>query len=346
MGGFYFVGLLPELPNVYLLLFTAVSEEYRVTVKESYCVLEDLEPDRKYKVWVMAVNYAGCSLPSERLLFSTAPSVPVINTERCSVMWDSATLRWSSEKASPGLSYTLEYCRQYELEGEGLRSISGIKACEQKVVLQPNENYLFYIKAVNEAGASEQSEAALISTKGTRFQLLKSSAHPALTLSDDYTTLQFSHDAHHASAPTNKECPSILGELLPSRGLHYWETVVSDSPAYRLGVTCSADNRNGSLGENSSSWCLQCTPGPSGCRYQLLHNSVQSSVFVTETPERVGAFLDQQLSCLSFYNACSGQLLGTFTQCFSQPCHPALALEQPGSLQVCMVPEVPEFTKS
>ncbi|MEQ2282619.1 hypothetical protein AMECASPLE_002628 [Ameca splendens] len=324
----------------------AVSEEYRVTVKESYCVLEDLEPDRKYKVWVMAVNYAGCSLPSERLLFNTAPSVPVINTERCSVMWDSATLRWSSAKASPGLSYTLEYCRQYELEGEGLRSISGIKACEQRVVLQPNENYLFYIKAVNEAGASEQSEAALISTKGTRFQLLKSSAHPALTLSDDYTTLQFSHDAHHANAPTNKECPSILGELLPSRGLHYWETVVSDSPAYRLGVTCSADNLNGSLGENSSSWCLQCTPGPSGCRYQLLHNRVQSSVFVTETPERVGAFLDHQLSCLSFYNACSGQLLGTFTQRFSQPCHPALALEQPGSLQVCMVPEVPEFTKS
>ncbi|MEQ2161626.1 hypothetical protein GOODEAATRI_011349 [Goodea atripinnis] len=220
-------------------------------------------------------------------VFLAAPSVPVINTERCSVMWDSATLRWSSAKASPGLTYTLEYCRQCELEGEGLRSISGIKACEQKVVLQPNENYLFYIKAVNEAGASEQSEAALISTKGTRFQLLKSSAHPALTLSDDYTTLQFSHDAHHANAPTNKEC-----------------------------------------------------------RYQLLHNRVQSSVFVTETPERVGAFLDHQLSCLSFYNACSGQLLGTFTQRFSQPCHPALALEQPGSLQVCMVPDVPEFTKS
>lgn len=46
------------------------------------------------------------------------------------------------------------------------RSISGIKNFEQKVLLQPNENYLFYIKAVNEAGSSEQSEAALISTKG------------------------------------------------------------------------------------------------------------------------------------------------------------------------------------
>lgn len=46
------------------------------------------------------------------------------------------------------------------------RSISGIKGYEQRVLLQPNENYLFYIKAVNSAGASEQSEAALISTRG------------------------------------------------------------------------------------------------------------------------------------------------------------------------------------
>ncbi|RVE68232.1 hypothetical protein OJAV_G00090300 [Oryzias javanicus] len=154
-----------------------VSEEYRVTVKESYCVLEELEPDKMYKVWVMAINYSGCSLPSDRLIFRTAPSVPVMDTERCTVLWDSATLRWSPAKETPGQTYTLEYCRQYELEGEGLRSISGVNVCEQSVVLQPNENYLFYIKAVNEAGTSEQSEAALISTKGTRFHLLKDSAH-------------------------------------------------------------------------------------------------------------------------------------------------------------------------
>ena len=50
--------------------------------------------------------------------------------------------------------------------GCACRSISGIGGNEQKVLLQPNENYLFYIRAVNEAGGSEQSEAALISTKG------------------------------------------------------------------------------------------------------------------------------------------------------------------------------------
>nr|XP_019956464.1 PREDICTED: cardiomyopathy-associated protein 5-like [Paralichthys olivaceus] len=317
----------------------AVSEEYRVTVKESYCVLEELEPDKTYKVWVMAVNYTGCSLPSERLIFTTAPSVPVIDTECCTIMWDSATLRW--QKQTPGQSYTLEYCRQYELEGEGLRTISGIRICEQRVLLQPNENYLFYIKAVNEAGASEQSEAALISTKGTRFHLLKASAHPALELSVDQTTLHYSQN----TPLTDKQCPSILGELLSARGRHYWETIVSGSTAYRLGVAYSAANRDSSLGENSQSWCLQCIPTPSGCRYQLLHNQVQSSVFVIDMPERVGTLLDYQLGRLSFYNVLSGQLLGTFSQCFTQPCHPALALEMPGSLEARMVLEVPEFTK-
>uniref|UniRef100_A0A3P9N3R1 Cardiomyopathy associated 5 n=1 Tax=Poecilia reticulata TaxID=8081 RepID=A0A3P9N3R1_POERE len=316
----------------------AVSEEYRVTVKESYCILEDLEPDRKYKVWVMAVNYTGCSLPSDRLIFTTAPSVPAIDTERGSVMWDSATLRWSSTNPSPGLSYTLEYCRQYELEGEGLRSIAGIEGCEQTVVLQPNENYLFYIKAVNEAGASEQSEAALVSTKGAKaFKSLDQI--PALLYAACIGRFSCSHGLFVS------RCPSILGEFLPSRGIYYWETLVSESPAYRLGVTCSADNLKSSLGENSSSWCLQCSPGPSGCRYQLLHSDVQSSVFVTESPERVGTLLDHQLGCLSFYNARSGQLLGSFLHHGGRPCRPALALDQPGSLQVFMVPEIPEFTK-
>ncbi|NXU47701.1 CMYA5 protein, partial [Turnix velox] len=49
----------------------ALVEEYRVTVKESHCILEDLEPDHCYGVWVMAVNSTGCSLPSEKVIFKT-----------------------------------------------------------------------------------------------------------------------------------------------------------------------------------------------------------------------------------------------------------------------------------
>ncbi|CAL9708279.1 unnamed protein product [Knipowitschia caucasica] len=320
----------------------AVSEEYRVTVKESYCVLEELEPDKTYKVWVMAVNYTGCSLPSVRLVFKTAPSVPVIDIERCTVMWNTAVLRWSS-LGETGLSYTLEHCRQYELEGEGLRTIAGIKNLEYKVLLQPNENYLFYIKAVNEAGSSEQSEAALISTKGMKFHLLKETAHPALELSVDETTLHYSQETYD-NMP-DKTCPFILGELLPMRGNFYWEYDVSRCTDYRLGVAYSSAASDSVLGEGQGSWCLQCTPTLSGCSYRLLHNDVHSSLFVIDSPERVGVFLDHQFGRLSFYNAQSGQLLGSFSERLTQPCHPALGMDSPGSVEVCMVTEVPDFTK-
>ncbi|RMC04436.1 hypothetical protein DUI87_18878 [Hirundo rustica rustica] len=143
----------------------ALVEEYRVTVKESHCVLEDLEPDRCYSVWVMAVNGTGCSLPSEKAIFKTAPAVPTIKAEDCTVCWDTATVRWRAESLSAE-SFILEYCRQHSPEGEGLRSFAGIKKPELKVSLEPNVNYLFYLRAVNPFGASEQSEAALISTKG------------------------------------------------------------------------------------------------------------------------------------------------------------------------------------
>ena len=49
------------------------------------------------------------------------------------------------------------------------RSFSGIKGLQLKVNLQPNDNYFFYVRAINAFGTSEQSEAALISTKGTSF---------------------------------------------------------------------------------------------------------------------------------------------------------------------------------
>lgn len=57
--------------NSLCMFLLALVEEYRVTVKESHCILEDLEPDRTYSVWVMAVNCTGCSLPSEKAIFKT-----------------------------------------------------------------------------------------------------------------------------------------------------------------------------------------------------------------------------------------------------------------------------------
>lgn len=228
-------------------------EEYRVTVKESYCIFEDLEPDRCYQVWVMAVNFTGCSLPSERAIFRTAPSTPVISAEDCTVCWNTATIRWRPANMEATDTYTLEYCRQHSPEGEGLRSFSGIKGLQLKVNLQPNDNYFFYVRAINAFGTSEQSEAALISTRGTRFLLLRETAHPALQISANGTVISFTERRRLT------EIPSVLGEELPACGQHYWETTVTDCPAYRLGICSSSAVQAGALGQGETSWYMHCS---------------------------------------------------------------------------------------
>ncbi|KAG1957091.1 cardiomyopathy-associated protein [Pimephales promelas] len=322
----------------------AISEEYRVTVKESYCNLEELDPNKCYKVWVMAVNYTGCSMPSERLPFRTAPSVPVIQTEQCTVLWDTATLRWSSVQPSAVDCFTLEYCRQYACEREGLRSISGIKGYEQRVLLQPNENYLFYIKSVNAGGASEQSEAALISTRGTRFRFLSETANSVLEVSEDRNSVEYPQDTYSKMSSVI-ECPAVMGELLPSLGYYYWETEVSRCKAYRIGVAYQTASLSSTLGENRASWCLHCVPTSISCRFELLHDRVESDIFVVDIPARIGTLLDYSQGRLFFFNAQNGQLLGTFQHTFTEPCHPVFVLEQPGNLELKMTMEVPEFVK-
>ncbi|XP_045703666.1 cardiomyopathy-associated protein 5 [Phyllostomus hastatus] len=311
-------------------------EEYRVTVKESYCIFEDLEPDRYYQVWVMAVNFTGCSLPSERAIFRTAPSTPVIRVEDCTVCWNTATIRWQSANPEATETYTLEYCKQHSPEGEGLRSFSGIKGLQLKVNLQPNDNYFFYVRAINTFGTSEQSEAALISTRGTRFRLLRETAHPALQISSDGTVISFSERRRLT------EIPSVLGEELPAYGQHYWETTVTDCPAYRLGICSSSAVQAGAVGQGETSWYMHCSEPQ---RYTFFYSGIVSDVHVTEHPTRVGILLDHTSQRLLFINAESGQLLFIVRHRFNEAVHPAFALEKPGKCTLHLGIEAPDSAR-
>ncbi|KAF6356743.1 cardiomyopathy associated 5 [Rhinolophus ferrumequinum] len=311
-------------------------EEYRVTVKESYCIFEDLEPDRCYQVWVMAVNFTGCSLPSERAIFRTAPSTPVIRAEDCTVCWNTATIRWQPANMEATETYTLEYCKQRSPEGEGLRSFSGIKGLQLKVNLQPNDNYFFYVRAINAFGTSEQSEAALISTRGTRFLLLRETAHPALQISSNGTVISFTERRRLT------EIPSVLGEELPACGQHYWETTVTDCPAYRLGICSSSAVQAGALGQGETSWYMHCSEPQ---RYTFFYSGIVSNVHVTERPARVGILLDYSNQRLLFINAESGQLLFIVRHRFNESVHPAFALEKPGKCTLHLGVEPPDSTR-
>uniref|UniRef100_A0A8C9MW91 Cardiomyopathy associated 5 n=1 Tax=Serinus canaria TaxID=9135 RepID=A0A8C9MW91_SERCA len=309
-------------------------EEYRVTVKESHCILEDLEPDRCYSVWVMAVNGTGCSLPSEKAVFKTAPAVPTIKAEDCTVCWDTATVRWRAASVSAE-SFILEYCRQHSPEGEGLRSFAGIKKPELKISLEPNVNYFFYLRAVNPFGTSEQSEAALISTKGTRFRLLSDTAHPALQISSNATVI------HLPEKTKLTGFPSVLGELLPAQGCHYWEIVVSACRSYRIGICYEEITQSSVLGLSDTSWCMRCCP----TQTRFLHTGVMSDVHVTEHLARIGILLDYSTGRLLFFNAERGLVLFAIRHNFTDAAHPAFALEKAGVLTLCTGMELPEFVK-
>ncbi|XP_036063097.1 cardiomyopathy-associated protein 5 isoform X2 [Onychomys torridus] len=311
-------------------------EEYRLTVKESYCIFEDLEPDRCYQVWVMAINFTGCSLPSERAIFRTAPSTPAIHAEDCTVCWNTATVRWRPANPEATETYTLEYCRQHSPEGEGLRSFSGIKGLQLKVNLQPNDNYFFYVRAINAFGTSEQSEAALISTRGTRFLLLRETAHPALQISSNGTVISFSERRRLT------EIPSVLGEELPACGQHYWETTVTDCVAYRLGICSSSAVRAGALGQGETSWYMHCSEPQ---RYTFFYSGIVSEVHTTERPARVGILLDYTNQRLLFINAESGQLLFIVRHRFTEGVHPAFALEKPGKCTLHLGVEPPDSVR-
>ncbi|XP_040841791.1 cardiomyopathy-associated protein 5 [Ochotona curzoniae] len=311
-------------------------EEYRLTVKESCCIFEDLEPDRCYQVWVMAVNFTGCSLPSERAIFRTAPSTPVLRAEDCTVCWNMATIRWRPASPEATETYTLEYCRQHCAEGEGLRSFSGIKGLQLRVNLQPNENYFFYVRAANAFGTSEQSEAALVSTRGTRFLLLRETAHPALQISSDSTVISF------AERRRLTEIPSVLGEELPACGQHYWEATVTDCPAYRLGICLGSAVRAGTLGQGDASWYMHCSEP---YRYTFFYGGIVSDVHVTEHPARVGLLLDYSNQRLVFVNAESGQVLFVVRHRFTEGVHPAFALEKPGRCTLHLGVEPPDSVR-
>ncbi|XP_072452204.1 uncharacterized protein [Chiloscyllium punctatum] len=322
----------------------SVTEEYKMAVKESYCTLDNLEPNRCYLVWVMAVNFAGCSLPSEKVTVRTVPAAPIINTEECTVCWDTATIRWTAPDLEAVEYFILEFHKQSDFKKSTFRSMAGLRVCEHTVTLQPMESFLFFVKAVNNLGTSDTSKPAVISTKNTRFRLNKETLPPHLQLSEDGTVIHFDELAMENESLLT-EFTALLGEPLPARGRHYWEATVDRCEAYRIGVVYPTTKRSSSLGRNRKSWFIRYYATPIGHRYEFLHNGASYDVLITDFPARIGVFVNCDIGQLSFFNAQSGQLLHAFQHQFTDFICPAFVVERPGFLTVCTGIEFPEFAK-
>ncbi|XP_026865639.2 fibronectin type III and SPRY domain-containing protein 2 [Electrophorus electricus] len=316
-----------------------MQEVSALRVKETHCVMQQLLPNAQYEFWVTATNTTGISPASERAVYMTVPSPPVIREQECTSCSDAALIRWDSGNTNPVESYTLELSENSLSKSSVTESIVAIPTCECVAQLQPWKCYVIYVRAVNIGGPSERSQPITISTTGTFFHLLRETAHPSLSVSaDGFTMFYLDEDLPLSdiafSDNTFASCVAVLGDLMPVRGQYYWEVEVDEQTEYRVGVAYEDTQRSSYLGANTTSWCMRHILTPSRHKYEFLHNGWSPDVRITVQPLRIGIFLDYEHGTISFYNTHLQQHLYTFTCCFHHFVLPCFALDKPGALSL------------
>ncbi|XP_078007236.1 fibronectin type III and SPRY domain-containing protein 2 isoform X2 [Phascolarctos cinereus] len=295
-------------------------KEFSVNVKESHYSVTNLMPNTQYEFWVTASNSTGISPPSERAVYVTAPSPPIIKSKEILSCEHAALVRWESGNMNPVDSYTIELSKVDNEEPGNVvtESIVGIPTCESLIQLQPGESYLVYVRAINVGGPSERSEPATIRTTGTYFHLNKDTSHPLLSISEDGFTIVRGKGESSTREPCDSDirftrCVAVMGSLIPIKGQHYWEVEVNEQMDYKVGVAFEDINRQGDLGADSSSWCMSHTFISSRHKYEFLHNGVTPEIQITVPPKKIGILLDYDSYRLSFFNVDIAQHLYTFS---------------------------------
>ncbi|XP_075711347.1 fibronectin type III and SPRY domain-containing protein 2 [Rhinoderma darwinii] len=315
-------------------------EEFMIRAKETYCTVANLMPNTQYEFWVIAINATGESPASESAVYVTAPSPPSIKTRECLSCENAALICWESGNINPVESYTVEiFEATTEIQDNGVtESIVGIPICESLIQLKPRETYHISVRAVNVGGPSESSKSVSIHTTGSFFYLNEETAHPLLSISDNGFTISCEEEESLEDLPyhCNKfsRCIAVLANLIPFKGMHYWEVEVDEHAEYRVGVAYEDTNRSGVLGANNSSWCLRHVRTPTRHRYEFLHCGVSPDIRISTPLLRIGILLDYDGERLSFFNIDFLQHLYTFQCQVRHLVHPCFALEKPGRLKI------------
>ncbi|XP_074476028.1 fibronectin type III and SPRY domain-containing protein 2 [Sebastes fasciatus] len=322
-----------------------------VKVKETHCTVTDLLPNAQYELWVTATNTTGISPASEKALYMTVPSPPVIKQRECTSCPEAALIRWESGNTNPVDSYTVELSEMGTNGTESgiTESVVAVPTCQCLIQLQTGRRYLISVRAVNIGGPSDRSEVITVSTTGTLFHLLEDTAHPCLSISEDGFTIFYGDEELPISAMgldnnnTFTRCVAVLGDLIPVRGRHYWEVEVDDGTEFRIGVASEDTERNTYLGANNTSWCMRHILTPTRHKYEFLHSGLSPDLRITVNPVRIGVALDYERGTLSFFNVDLEQHLHTFHCHLRNDVHPCFGLDNPGFLIVHNGIEAPEY---
>ncbi|XP_051920161.1 fibronectin type III and SPRY domain-containing protein 2 [Hippocampus zosterae] len=330
---------------------TTAPQVRKAKVKETHCTVKELLPGAQYELWVTATNTTGISPASEKALYMTVPSPPVIKQRQCCSSPEAALIRWESGNHDPVDSYTVELT---ELKGSDCNekgiteSVVAVPTCQCLIQLQAGHCYLISVRAVNIGGLSDRSKEIRISTSGTFFYLLEETAHPCLSISEDGFTIFYGDEELPISAMALDDdnftrCVAVLGDLIPVQARHYWEVEVDDRTEFRIGVAYEDTERNSYLGGNNTSWCMRHILTTSRHKYEFLHNGQSPDLRITVNPVRIGLALDYDWGTLSFFNLDLEQHLHTFQCQFQGYVQPCFGLDSPGALTIHNGIEAPKY---
>ncbi|XP_039214897.1 fibronectin type III and SPRY domain-containing protein 2 isoform X2 [Crotalus tigris] len=316
-------------------------EEFKLSVKETYCTVAQLVPNTQYEFWVKAVNRAGVSSASERAVYMTAPLPPVIKEKVIQSCEHAALVQWECGNINPVESYTVELSKMAGGDGGDIltESVVGIPNCETLIQLEPKQNYLLFVKAINIGGSSQRSDPASILSTGTVFTLNERTAHPSLSILEDGLTLVcHKNKSAQSDAPFGEDSftrsIAVMGYPIPFRGKHYWEVDVDENTEYCIGVAFENVPRDDYLGASHSSWCMKHTITSSSHVYEFLNDGITPNIKITIPPGKIGLLLDYNEGTLSFFNADIMQHLYTFHSNFQEFVCPCFAVKGVGVLKI------------
>ncbi|KAM3867145.1 putative E3 ubiquitin-protein ligase MID2 [Diretmus argenteus] len=207
--------------------------------------------------------------------------------------------------------------------------------------LQSGTRYIFFVKAINQAG-SRNSEPARLKTNSQPFKLDPKTAHKKLRLSNDCLTMEKDESSlkksHTPERFSGTGSYGAAGNVFIDSGCHYWEVLLGASTWYAIGVAYKSAPKNEWSGKNSSSWVFsRCNNN-----FAVRHNGKEMLVEASLQLRRLGVLLDYDNNSLSFYDAMNSQHLHTFDISFLLPVAPTFMIWNKSVMILSGLP-VPDF---
>uniref|UniRef100_A0A8C7HBV2 Midline 2 n=1 Tax=Oncorhynchus kisutch TaxID=8019 RepID=A0A8C7HBV2_ONCKI len=350
-----------------------VAERVAMATASSQVLIPDVNLNEAFDNF--ALDFSREKKILEGLDYLTAPSPPSIRDELCTASHDTITVHWTSEDEFSVTSYELQYtiytgqtnfiskylarwkawpavekCLYNSLYlSPGLYNsvdswmiVPNIKQNHYTVHgLQSGTRYVFFVKAINQAG-SRNSDPARLKTNSQPFKLDPKTAHKKLRLSNDCLTMEKDESSlkksHTPERFSSTGSYGAAGSVFMDSGCHYWEVLLGASTWYAVGVAYKSAPKNEWSGKNSSSWVFsRCNNN-----FMVRHNGKEMLVEASHQLRRLGVLLDYDNNSLSFYDAMNSQHLHTFEVSFLLPVAPTFMIWNKSVMILSGLP-VPDF---